>query len=180
MPGPAPSVVFALEQVRNAAGEFDHLQAALHVALGVGESLAVLGGEKPRQLIEFLLRQIEEFHHDAGTPLRIGGGPAGLRRFRHRDGVLDFGAFGERDCGLHLAGVWIENVAASPRSPLHLFAADEVADLAHELSPGRNKAFGAPVALKAYCAAFFRSGHGVHAVRPRRAVQAENPQVTLP
>ena len=135
MPGPAPSVVFALEQVRNAAGEFDHLQAALHVAFGVGESLAVLGGQKPRQLIEFLLRQIEEFHHHAGTPLRIGGGPAGLRRFRNGDGMLDFGPFGECDLGLHLAGIGIENVAEPPRSPLHLFAADEVADLAHELSP---------------------------------------------
>jgi hypothetical protein len=29
--------------MRNAAGEFDHFQAALDIALGVGEGLAVLG-----------------------------------------------------------------------------------------------------------------------------------------
>jgi hypothetical protein len=42
---------------------------------------------------------------------------------------------GQRDFGLHLAGIGIENVAAATLSPLHLFTADEVADLAHEVSP---------------------------------------------
>ena len=41
--------VFALQQMRNAAGELDHFEAALDVALGVGEGLAVLGRQKPRQ-----------------------------------------------------------------------------------------------------------------------------------
>ena len=121
--------------MRNAAGELDDFEAALHVALGVGERLAVLGGQQPRQLVELLLRQFEELHHHARAALRVGRRPGRLCRFGNRDGVLDLGVLGERDLGLHLAGVGIENVAEPPRSPLHLFAADEVADLAHAVSP---------------------------------------------
>ena len=127
--------VLALEEMRNAAGELDDFQAALHVALGVGERLAVLGGQKPRQLVELLVRELEELHEHARAALRIGRRPARLRRFGNRDGVLDFGMLGQRDLGLHLAGIGIENVAEPSRSPLHLFAADEVADLAHAVSP---------------------------------------------
>ena len=41
-PVPTFSAVLALQQVRDAAGELDHLDAALHRALGVGQRLAVL------------------------------------------------------------------------------------------------------------------------------------------
>ena len=126
---------FALEKVRNAAGEFDHLEAALDVALGVRERLAVLGGKEPRQAVEFLLRQVEELEQDARAPLRVGRGPADLRRFRHRDGVLGLGMLGERHLGLHLAGIGIEHVAETTRCPLDLFPADEVTDLTHGRSP---------------------------------------------
>jgi len=37
--------------VRDAAGEFHHFEAALHRALGVGQHLAVLGGNEQRQLV---------------------------------------------------------------------------------------------------------------------------------
>ena len=46
----------ALHQVRDAAGELDHLEPALDVALGVGEGLAVLGGEQPGEVVVFGLR----------------------------------------------------------------------------------------------------------------------------
>ena len=127
--------VFALEQVGNAAGELDHFEAALHVALGVGESLAVLGGEKPRQAIELLLRQFEKLHQHAGASLRIRRRPGRLRAFGHRDRVLDLGAVGECDPRLHLAGIRIEDVAEPPGCPLYLLAADEMADLPHRHSP---------------------------------------------
>ena len=123
--------VFALEQMRNAAGELDHFEAALDIAFGVGEGLAVLGGEKPRQLVEFLLHEIEELEQHARAPLRIGGGPGRLGGFGNRDRVLDFRVLSERDLGLHLAGIRIEDVAEASRCSLHLFAADEVADLTH-------------------------------------------------
>ncbi len=46
--------VLALHQVRHAAGELDHLDAALDVALGVGQRLAVLGGEQGGERIHVL------------------------------------------------------------------------------------------------------------------------------
>ena len=48
----------------------------------------------------------------------------------------------ERDLGLDLAGIGIEHIAGPSGLPLHLFTADEVANLTHESSPwesGRSK-----------------------------------------
>ena len=125
----------ALEQVRDAAGELDHFEAALEVALGVGERLAVLAGEKFCERLELLLNQLQKLEQHARPPLRIGGGPRRLRRLRIGDCLRDFRRRGEGDLGLHLAGVRIEYVAEAPGDALHLFAADEVADLAHGPSP---------------------------------------------
>ena len=96
--------------MRNAAGEFDHLEAALDVALGVGNGLAVLARQQLGELVVVALRQFEELHHHAGAALRIGGAPLDLRRL----GVLDRGAHlglgGQRDLGLDLAGHRLEHV----------------------------------------------------------------------
>ena len=124
---------FALHQMRDAAGEFHHLEAALDVALGVDEGLAVLGGQQPGQVVVFGLHQLQELEHDARPALRIGRGPGRLRGGGVGDGLLDLGFAGEGDLGLHLAGVRIEHVAGPAGAALDLFAADEVADLAHHV-----------------------------------------------
>ena len=49
------------------------------------------------------------------------------------DRVLDLGVLGQRDLGLHLAGIGIEHIAEPPRTALDLLAADEMADLAHRV-----------------------------------------------
>src|SRR5262249_26573689 len=67
--------------------------------------------------------------------LRIGCGPCGLGGVSIGDGLLDFGMLGECDLGLHLAGVGIENVAESPRSPFNRLATDKMADLTHGRTP---------------------------------------------
>ncbi len=46
--------VLALDQVRDADGELDDLDAALDVALGVGDGLAVLDGEQFGELVDVL------------------------------------------------------------------------------------------------------------------------------
>ena len=63
----------AHEQGRHAAGELDHLDAALHVAARLDEGLAVLAGVAADQLIEVLLQQRLEAEEDAGA--------VGRRRF---------------------------------------------------------------------------------------------------
>ena len=69
------------------------------------------------QAVEFLLHQFEELEQHARAPLRIGRGPGRLRRCRIGDGVFDLGLAGERDLGLHLAGIGIEHVAGAARKP---------------------------------------------------------------
>src|SRR6185503_14635402 len=121
----------ALQQVRNAAGELDHLEAALDVALGVRERLAVLGREQRREAVVFGLHELEELEHDAGAPLRIGGRPGRLRGRRIGDRRLDLGFRRESDPRLHLTGVGIEDVAGASRFALDLVTTDEMANLAH-------------------------------------------------
>ena len=114
-----------------------------------------------------LLDQLEKFDHDAGAALRIGGGPGREGRLRIGDRLLDLGLGGQRDLGLHLAGIGIEDVAETSRCALHLFAADEVADLTHEFSPWVT-GFESDAVAPAPCAAswpivprFSAAGHGV-------------------
>ena len=57
--------MFALLQVRYAAGEFHHLEPACQLALGVGEHLAVLGGNQPRDLVGVLFHQRLELEQNA-------------------------------------------------------------------------------------------------------------------
>jgi hypothetical protein len=95
----------------------------------------VLGGEKARQGVKFILRQFEKFHQYASASLGVSGRPGRLSRLRYRDRVLDLGASGESNLGLNLTGIRVENLPKPPGRPFHLFAADKVADLPHKLSP---------------------------------------------
>ena len=73
--------------------------------LASANGLAVLGGEQPREVVVFGLDQLQELEHHARAALRIGGGPGRLGGCGIGDGLLDLGLAGERDLGLHLAGV---------------------------------------------------------------------------
>ena len=76
----------ALEQGRDARGEFDHLQAADHFALGVGEHLAVLVGDQPGQLVQVAFDEVTQGEHDPGPADERHVPPLveGLRRRRDR------------------------------------------------------------------------------------------------
>ena len=114
--------------MRNAAGEFDHFEAALDVALGVGNGLAVLARQQVGELVVVALRQFEELHHDAGAALRVGGAPLDLGGLGVLDRGAQFGLGGQIDLGLDLAGHRLENVGRPSRSALDLAAADEMSD----------------------------------------------------
>ena len=117
--------------MRNAAGEFHHLDAALHVAARVGHGLAVFGGEQLGEAFMLLLDQFEKLEHHAGAPLRIGRRPGRLGGLRVGDGVFDLGMLGQRHLGLHLAGIGVEDVAEPSGGAFDGLAADEMADLTH-------------------------------------------------
>ena len=125
--------VFALEQVRNAAGEFDDFEAALDVALGVGKRLAVLGGQEPRQRVEFLLGQFEEFHHHPRAPLRVGRRPAGCAASATAMACSTSECLASATLACTSPVLGLKTSPNRPDRALHLFAADEVADLAHGL-----------------------------------------------
>ncbi len=131
MPGPALSLNSPFIRCGNAAGELDDFEPALDVALGVGEGLAVLGGEEPGEAVVLLVHQLEELEQHARASLRIGRRPGRLRGLGIGDRLLHLRFLGEGDLGLHLAGIGVEHVAAASGGARDLLAADEMADLAH-------------------------------------------------
>jgi hypothetical protein len=62
--------VLALEQMRDAAGELDHLDAALHRAHRIGQRLAVLLGHYAGKILLVSLQQLKKLLHDASPPQR--------------------------------------------------------------------------------------------------------------
>ncbi len=88
--------VLALEQVRDAAGELDHLQPALHLAHRIGQRLAVLLGDELRERLLVLLQQREELLHHARAAQRRRVAPGGQRGLRGLHGRVDLGGVRER------------------------------------------------------------------------------------
>ena len=114
--------------MRDAAGELDDLEAALDIALGVGNGLAVLARQHVGELVVVALREFEELHHHARATLRIGVGPLDLGVPGVLDGGANLGLGGQRDLGLDVAGHRLENVGGAARGALDLLATDEMSD----------------------------------------------------
>ena len=129
-PRPRALGVFALEDMRDAAGELDHLEPALDVAPGVGDDLAVLARQQLRERLEVGLDQLLELEQDARPALGVGRGPGGLGGLRGGDRAVEIGLRAERDLRLDLAGVGVEHVALAGAAP-SAAAGDEMVDLAH-------------------------------------------------
>ena len=80
--------------MRDAAGEFDDLQTALHFAVGIRQDLAVLPGDDLRQFPSVALQQFLELEHDAGAAERRGVGPGWPGRVGGSDRFVDLGGVG--------------------------------------------------------------------------------------
>jgi hypothetical protein len=122
--------ILALQHMRDAAGEFDHFEAALDVALGVGDHLAMFGAEQVRQLVHVLFDQRLEGEHHAGAALRVGRGPAGLGGLGGGDRLVEIGLGAERDPGLDLAGVRVEHLYRAGSGATGM-ADDDMVDVTH-------------------------------------------------
>ena len=64
--------------MRDACRKFDDFEAALNVALRIGDRLAMLFGEQLGQSLHLSCNEIEKFHQHTRTPLRIDCSPVGL------------------------------------------------------------------------------------------------------
>ena len=114
----------ALQQMRNATGELDDLEAPLHGTPGVGQRLAVLGGDDARHVSAFCSRSALN-RKGAGALQRRRVGPGRKGRFAAGDGGIDQGRASTRQRGRHLPRRRIEDLrvaAARRRQP----AADPV------------------------------------------------------
>ncbi|MGY4375356.1 hypothetical protein ACVWZ3_002995 [Bradyrhizobium sp. i1.3.6] len=127
-PGAGAFGIFALHQMRDAAGELRDFEAALNVALGIRHGLAMLTREQLGELVVVALHQLDEFHHDAGPALRVGRGPFRLGGTGVLDRGADLGLGRQRHLGLDVAGHRLENVGSAARGALDLLATDEMSD----------------------------------------------------
>ena len=124
--------VFALGHLRDTAGELDHLEPALNVAVGVCNDLAVLGGQQFGQLICVGLDQLLELEHHPRATLRVHGSPLGLGGGGGVDCLLQHACVGQIDLRLNFAGVRVVDVTLALAGTRHVGAVDEMLDLTHD------------------------------------------------
>ena len=117
--------------MRDAEREFDHFDAALDVALGVGDRLAVLARENVGEFIVVPGDEIEELHQDARAALRIGRSPADLSGGAVLDRGADLGLGRQRDMRAHRAVHRLEDLRRASRLAGDMLAADEMPILDH-------------------------------------------------
>ena len=123
--------VFALEGVRDAAGELDDFQAALDVALRVSHHLSMLAGKQFGQRLHVGFDEALELEHHASAALRVRAGPARQGLCCRLYGCIDVLGRGEADPGLDLARIGVEDIPFAARGRLDRFSADESFDTPH-------------------------------------------------
>ena len=117
-----------LEQVRGARGELHDLDAALDVALGVREGLAVLLGEHGGQLVHVLVDQVDPAQQDAAAALRVQPRPRGEALLGGGQGGVDLLGGGQRHAPRHAARGRVVDVAVPAGGALAPLAVHEVGD----------------------------------------------------
>ncbi len=131
MPRPTCSVNSPFKQMRDAAGELDDFEPAHDLALRVGEDLAVLLGDNPRQRVVVPVQEFEELEHDARSRQRCGCRPGGKRRRRRLYRGVNLACAAHRDAAGALAGRRVEHIAPAPARPVSALAVDEMLNVAH-------------------------------------------------
>ena len=121
----------ALQEMRDAAAEFDHLDAALDLADGIGVGLAVLQGDRPGDVVDVGVEQLLEAEHEAGALERRHVGPGGQRQLGSGDRGVELGRRRQRHDRRLLAGRRIEDRRRARAGGAAQLAADDVRDRLH-------------------------------------------------
>ena len=119
----------ALHERRDAAGELDHLEAALHLSHRVREHLAVLVGEDARDLLAAIMDELADAEEDLRALRQRRRAPGGERRRSCAYGSVHLLDGRERDLLRLLAGGGVVDGAGAPGRPRYVRAADPVPDL---------------------------------------------------
>ncbi len=136
MPGPALSVYSPLSRCGHPDTEFRHFEAALDVAPGVGDGLAVFARQQRGQRVHVAVEQFDEFHQHAAAALRVGRRPGGLGRQRILHRAPHFQSGRQRHARDHVAGHGLIGVDKAAGRPLDVFAADEMGQFGrHDFHP---------------------------------------------
>ena len=123
--------VFPAQQMGYTASEFDHFEAALHLAVRIGQHLAVFGRDDRRHLGAVAVQQFLQFEHHAGAAQGRGRRPGRPSGVGGGDGDIDFARVGQRHATGDLTGGRVEYVPEFTAGARDELAADEVSDLAH-------------------------------------------------
>ena len=132
--GADPLAELALEQVRNATGELDHLEPPLQIALGVGNGLAMLARKRQGKLVIGLAGKLEETEEHTGARLRASRRPSGLGRLGILDGLAHLLGRGIGRLCRHLARHRPVDVPRPSRAPRHPLTADIVIEFLDHLA----------------------------------------------
>ena len=126
----------ALEQLRNAAGELDDVDAARDLALRVGEHLAVFERDHFRQRVLVVVQQLQELEHHPRAADRRGVGPGREGRLRGGHGRIHIGAAGQRHLARDGAGGRVEHRLRTGAAACVSLAVDEMGNIcgAHDRS----------------------------------------------
>ena len=121
----------ALHEMRNAAGELDHIEPPLHVTDRVRENLAMLDGQHLAQHLAFVGRQFKKLEHDAAALDDRSAGPIRESGFGGSNRPFNLRLRGQRHLAGHLAGRRIEHIAVAATTALDGLSIDKMPELGH-------------------------------------------------
>lgn len=121
----------ALEHVRRTEADFHHFEAALDVAPGIRNGLAVFTGEQLGQAVIFGFDQLNELAQNAHAALRIGRSPGWLCSLGVFNSRTHFFLGGQSNLALHRAIERLENVGRAATFARHMLAANKMSDITH-------------------------------------------------
>jgi hypothetical protein len=101
--------------VRDARGEFHHLDATCDFALGVGENLSVLLCDDAGEFVRVPPQEFAELHQDARSRERGRFGPTLKRCLSRPDGVVDFLRSTQEDTPEMRARGWVTDLGSGAR-----------------------------------------------------------------